>query len=77
MRPTAPDGCRVVLPVDYVGIVQLGDTTTNYQIRAGDRVFVPTRTFSEDLIHFIDKEPKHGTTAIPCHPRGGPPCPQP
>ena len=72
VRPTPPDGCRTVLPVDYVGIVQLGDTSTNYQIRAGDRVFVATRTFSEDLMHLLDS--KHSTTAIPCHPRGGSPC---
>ena len=48
-RPTSPDSCRIVLPVDYNAIVQLGDTTTNYQIRAGDRVFVPTRSMWEDL----------------------------
>jgi polysaccharide export outer membrane protein len=42
-RPTHPDGCRVVLPVCYNEIVQLGDTSTNYQIAAGDRIFVPTR----------------------------------
>ena len=44
-RPTGPGSCRVVLPVDYEAIVQVGDTTTNYQIRAGDRVFVPIKTF--------------------------------
>jgi protein involved in polysaccharide export with SLBB domain len=48
-RPTAPCSCRVVLPVDYNGIAQMGDTTTNYQIRAGDRIFVPTRSVWEDL----------------------------
>jgi protein involved in polysaccharide export with SLBB domain len=78
VRPTPPDGCRAVLPVDYVAIVQLGDTTTNYQIRAGDRVFVASKSFCEDLTHLLDKGSKHGTTAIPCHPRGGacPPCQQ-
>ena len=40
-RPTAPDGCRVVLPVCYRAIVQLGDTTMNYQLMAGDRIYVP------------------------------------
>jgi protein involved in polysaccharide export with SLBB domain len=54
-RPTAPDSCRVVLPVDYSAIVQLGDTTTNYQVRAGDRVFVPTKTFWEELCALKDK----------------------
>jgi protein involved in polysaccharide export with SLBB domain len=42
-RPTAPDGCRVVLPICYNEIVQLGDTSTNYQIASGDRIYVPTR----------------------------------
>ena len=42
-RPTHPDGCRVVLPVCYDEIVQLGDTTTNYQIAPGDRIFVPVK----------------------------------
>src|SRR5262249_42560961 len=27
VRPTPPDGCRTVFPVDYTAIVQLGDTT--------------------------------------------------
>jgi protein involved in polysaccharide export with SLBB domain len=47
-RPTAPDGCRVVLPVCIREIVQLGDTTTNYQLAAGDRIFVPSACFLED-----------------------------
>jgi protein involved in polysaccharide export with SLBB domain len=46
-RPTSPDGCRIVLPVCYRQIVQLGDTSTNYQIMPGDRVYVATRTFGE------------------------------
>ena len=71
VRPTAPCGCRVVLPVDYVGFVQKGDTTTNYQMRAGDRVFVPTRTFAEDLVNFVDKGGKPGADAVTCYPRGG------
>jgi hypothetical protein len=37
------------LPVCYDRIVQLGDTTTNYQIRPGDRVFVATRTLCEAI----------------------------
>ncbi len=42
-RPTPPDGCRVVLPICYNDIVQIGDTSTNYQIANGDRIYVPTR----------------------------------
>jgi protein involved in polysaccharide export with SLBB domain len=48
-RPTAPCSCRIVLPICYDEIVQLGDTSTNYQIQAGDRIFVATRTLCEDL----------------------------
>ncbi|HZU38683.1 MAG TPA: SLBB domain-containing protein [Gemmataceae bacterium] len=47
-RPTRPDGCRIVLPICYRQIVQLGDTTTNYQLMPGDRIFVPTRQSHED-----------------------------
>ncbi|HYO23445.1 MAG TPA: SLBB domain-containing protein [Lacipirellulaceae bacterium] len=48
-RPTSPQSCRVVLPVCYDHIVQLGDTTTNYQIQPGDRIFVGTRTLCEAI----------------------------
>jgi protein involved in polysaccharide export with SLBB domain len=46
-RPTLPDDCRVVLPVDYEKIVQHGDTRTNYQLAPGDRIYVPTRCLLE------------------------------
>lgn len=70
-RPTAPDSCRAVLPVDYNGIVQLGDTTTNYQIRAGDRVYVPGRTLHEQVrgMFGLDKDGA-GCGAVPCFPGG-------
>src|SRR5690606_27147775 len=48
-RPTPPSSCRIVLPVCYDRIVQLGDTTTNYQLRPGDRIYVGTRTFCEAI----------------------------
>jgi protein involved in polysaccharide export with SLBB domain len=48
-RPSPPNGCRTVLPVCYPQIVQLGDTTTNYQLQPGDRIYVPSRTLWEDL----------------------------
>lgn len=48
-RPTPPCNCRVVLPVCYNRIVQLGDTTTNYQLRPGDRIYVATRGLCEQL----------------------------
>lgn len=50
-RPTPPDGCRVVYPVCYPQIVQLGDTSTNYQLQPGDRIYVPSRGMLEGLFH--------------------------
>lgn len=50
-RPTPPPSCRVALPICYREITQLGDTTTNYQLQPGDRVFVASRSFIDDL-HF-------------------------
>src|SRR5262249_26371144 len=49
VRPTVPESCREVLPVAYNAIVQLGDTKTNYQIKAGDRVYVPSKTLWDDI----------------------------
>jgi protein involved in polysaccharide export with SLBB domain len=48
-RPSPPESCRLVLPVCYRNLVQLGDTSTNYQLQAGDRVFVPSKTLCENL----------------------------
>jgi protein involved in polysaccharide export with SLBB domain len=48
-RPSKPNCPRIVLPVCWKQIVQLGDTTTNYQIAPGDRVYVPTRGFMETM----------------------------
>lgn len=48
-RPTTCNSCRIVMTVCYDQVVQLGDTTTNYQLMPGDRVFVPALTFCEDL----------------------------
>jgi len=48
-RPSSCNDCRTVMQVCYDQLVQLGDTSTNYQLRPGDRVFVPTLTFAEDL----------------------------
>jgi polysaccharide biosynthesis/export protein len=66
-RPTGPDSCRVVLPVHYNAIVQVGNTATNYQIRAGDRVFVPTKSFWEDC--FGSNKDKKACAETPCFPR--------
>ncbi len=48
-RPTPPPSCRIVLPICYREIVQLGDTSTNYQLQPGDRIFVASRTMKEEL----------------------------
>jgi polysaccharide export outer membrane protein len=70
-RPSRPDECRTVLPVCYKHIVQLGDTTTNYQIAPGDRIYVPGRTAWESL--FGGK-----CDGSPCHCNGPHvPCPLP
>jgi polysaccharide export outer membrane protein len=61
-RPSRPEECRVVLPVCYKNIVQLGDTTTNYQLAPGDRIFVPSRTACESVFPNRDKAPCDG-----CH----------
>jgi polysaccharide export outer membrane protein len=48
-RPTAPGDCRIVMPICYRHIVQLGDTSTNYQILPGDRIYVASLTFWDSL----------------------------
>jgi protein involved in polysaccharide export with SLBB domain len=65
-RPTTPEGCRIVLPVCYRQIVQLGDTTTNYQLQPGDRIYVPAMGFWEGICG-EDKDTKKG-----CSPCKGP-----
>lgn len=68
-RPTAPDSCRIVLPVCYNDIVQMGDTTTNYQLRPGDRVFVPSKSFTEGLMELFKKpDPSCCRPQVPCPP---------
>ncbi len=50
-RPSHHCDCRTVLPVCWDQIIQLGDTTTNYQIMPGDRIFVATETCCEGMGH--------------------------
>lgn len=76
-RPTPPDGCRVVYPVCYPQIVQLGDTTTNYQLQPGDRIYVPSRGTFEGLVPARCKKggvcarPQVGCWTGGCSPAGG------
>jgi protein involved in polysaccharide export with SLBB domain len=65
-RPTRPGECRIVLPVCYREIVQLGDTTTNYQLQPGDRIFVPGKTAWEDLLHSQNENGPCGGCQVPC-----------
>ena len=57
-RPTAPDSCRKVFPVCYREIVQLGDTTTNYQLAPGDRIYVPGKGTREGIFGSDHKKAK-------------------
>jgi polysaccharide export outer membrane protein len=56
-RPSKPNCPRMVLPVCWKGIVQIGDTTTNYQITAGDRVYVPSRSAWTSILPKHEKSP--------------------
>jgi protein involved in polysaccharide export with SLBB domain len=55
-RPTPPPSCRVVLPLCYREITQLGDTTTNYQLQPGDRIFVASRSCLDELMFWRASE---------------------
>ncbi len=63
-RPTPAASCRIVLPICYREIVQLADPTTNYQLAPGDRIYVATRAFGEDLFNC-----RHERTPCGCGPQ--------
>ena len=48
-RPQVAGQPRVILPVCYQQVLQLGDTSTNYQLQPGDRIYVPSLTLWEDI----------------------------
>ncbi|MGB7323535.1 MAG: polysaccharide biosynthesis/export family protein [Rubripirellula sp.] len=48
-RPQLDGQPRVILPVCYHQILQLGDVSTNYQLLPGDRIYVPSLTIWEDV----------------------------
>jgi polysaccharide export outer membrane protein len=71
-RPSAPDDCRTVLPICYNQIVQLGDTSSNYQIMPGDRLFVASMTFWDDIRQTLcprrfDTCPGCSRRQVPCY----------
>jgi polysaccharide export outer membrane protein len=49
VRPTAHCDNRIVLPICYRQITQIGDTSSNYQLYPGDRIVVGARTLCEEL----------------------------
>ncbi len=77
-RVSHPCDCRTVLPVCWDQIVQLGDSTTNYQIMPGDRIYVPTETCHEGMHRICRKkdcavcEKEHCMTGA-CPPSAPPP----
>jgi polysaccharide biosynthesis/export protein len=73
-RPTPPDGCRVVLPICYEEIVQIGDTSTNYQVAAGDRIFVPAKGFFDQFCRNRQNCLPCGRGQFPCTALGGGEC---
>jgi polysaccharide export outer membrane protein len=70
-RPTLPHSCRIVLPIAYPEIVQHGDTTTNYQLMPGDRIYVPSRCLFDDLCSLFKRHDQGcagGTPPLRCPP---------
>jgi hypothetical protein len=60
----------VVIPICYRQIVQLGDTSTNYQLMPGDRVFVASQSLAEQLLPCARRGCKQ-CRGVQC------PCPEP
>ncbi len=55
VRPAPPGTCQPqVLPINVAAIIQEGDTTTNYQLMPGDRIFVYRDPLVRTTI-FIDR----------------------
>jgi len=48
-RPSPTGKGQTILPVCYQSIVQLGDTSANYQISPGDRIYIPSLSLMEDV----------------------------
>jgi len=71
-RPTHPNSCRVTLPLCYRQITQLGDTSTNYQLQPGDRIYVGTKGLWEGLAFW-----RMNSTCSRCRCQGQVACPDP
>ncbi|MFG0261446.1 MAG: polysaccharide biosynthesis/export family protein [Novipirellula sp. JB048] len=48
-RPQLPGQPRLIMPVCYQHILQMGEVSTNYQLMPGDRIYVPSMTLWEDI----------------------------
>ncbi len=66
VRPTNPSDCRVVLPVCYRQLTQIGDATTNYQVQPGDRIVVGARTLCEELAFWKQRTQCEGCACSHC-----------
>ena len=66
VRPTSPNQCRVVLPVCYRQLTQVGDATTNYQVQPGDRIVVGARTLCEELAFWKQRSSCEGCACSHC-----------
>ena len=75
-RATDPTGCGTVLPICYRQIVQLGDSSTNYQIMPGDRVYVPSMSLTQELTRPLFPGAGHQCSrcAPQCAAQGAQPC---
>jgi protein involved in polysaccharide export with SLBB domain len=75
-RPSDPYDCRTALPICYRHIVQLGDTSTNYQIRPGDRIFVASLSLLEEACQLLcpahlERCPRCADPHVACVDSGG------
>lgn len=66
VRPTSSNQCRVVLPVCYRQLTQIGDATTNYQVQPGDRIVIGARTLCEELAFWKQRSSCEGCACSQC-----------
>lgn len=62
----------ITLSICYRAITQLGDSTTNYHLKPGDRIFVARQSFCEEIYGFLSP----GKTCERCRKQQCP-CPDP
>ncbi len=68
-RPASLREPRKILPICYQQIVQLGDTSTNFQVRPGDRIYVPSLTILEDIRQSIQRSERSCPHCLDFSPR--------